>query len=59
MFDQSPKDAKQDNEQTFFDMVNVDVFDIGSIFFSWGKNYLENLRSIKNTGEKSHFKADV
>ena len=24
-----------------------------------GKNYLDNLHSIKNAGEKSHFKADV
>ena len=30
-------------------MVNVYVFDITSIFFM-GKNYSENLRSIKNTG---------
>ena len=32
-------------------MVNVFVFDTGSIYFSWEKNRSEKLRSIKNTGD--------
>ena len=46
---QSSIDATQDSNQTYFNMVNVYVFDITSIFFA-GKEYSENLRSIKNTG---------
>ena len=43
--------------QTFFDLVNVYVFNIGNICIH-GKNYSENLHSVKNR-ENSHFKADV
>ena len=44
MLDQSSKGRTQDSN-----MVHVYVFDIGSIHIH-GKNYSDNLHSIKNTG---------
>ena len=58
MLDRSPEDAMQDIDQRsmIWGMFMSSTLQ-ASVFM--GKNYSDNVHSIKNTGKKSHFKADV
>ena len=49
------KRCNKRQRQTFFDMMNVYVFDIGTSVFM-GKNYSDNLHSVKNTGKNLSLK---
>ena len=58
MLDRSPEDSMQDIDKRsmVLEMFMSSTLE-ASVFM--GKNYSENLHSIKNTGVKFHFKADV
>ena len=58
MLDHLPEDAMQDMGQTFYDLVNVYVFDIGSICIH-GKELLRQFAFRQKFSGKSHFKANV
>ena len=58
MLNRSPEDSMQDIDKrsVIWGMFMPSTVE-ASVFM--GKNYSDNLHSIKNTREKSHFKADV
>ena len=58
ILDHSPKDANARHRQTFFNMVNVYVFDIGSIYFH-GKELLRKFTFHQKYREQSHDETDV
>ena len=58
MLDHSPEDAMQDIDKTFHYLVNVYVFNIGSICIH-GKELLRNFTFHQKYREESHFKAGV
>ena len=58
MVNRSPEDAMQDIDKTFYDLVNVYVFDIGMICIH-EKDLLGKCTFHQKTGERSHFETDV
>ena len=58
MLDQSSKDAMQDSNKHSFNMVNVYVFDIGSIC-THGKELLRKFTFHQKYREQSHDETDV